>query len=163
MGSYMGSIGMWYKDGIFYELENRHINFFLKHPGILGFSEEEKQKLCESNGLPADAIYCDESDPARNMILLEVLKRGAVRIRFYRDRTVVQCGSKENCENLVELKKCLLSGWGKCFGNFVQIMDCNGWYDLVNNKGKGLQLKDFIENEISVNEYKYISYNELSA
>ena len=66
MGSYMGSIGMWYKDGIFYELENRHINFFLKHPEILGFSEEEKQKLCESNGLPADAIYCDESDPARN-------------------------------------------------------------------------------------------------
>ena len=62
MGSYMGSIGMWYKDGIFYELENRHINFFLRHPGILGFSEEEKQKLCESNGLPADAIYCDESD-----------------------------------------------------------------------------------------------------
>ena len=42
-------------------------------------------------------------------------------------------------------------------------MDCNGWYDLVNNKGVGLQLKDFIENETSVSEYKYISYNELSA
>ena len=31
MGGHFGTTGMWYKDGIFYELEDTHVNFFLNH------------------------------------------------------------------------------------------------------------------------------------
>lgn len=40
MGGHFGTTGMWYKDGVFYELEDTHVNFFLNHYEILGFSIE---------------------------------------------------------------------------------------------------------------------------
>lgn len=156
MGHCFGTTGMWYKDGTFYELEDSHINFFLKNSEILGFTEEEKQELCEKNGLEPDAVFCEELSEARNEILTEVLKRSAIRIRFYRGQTSVQCGSKDNPENFLQLKKCVADGWGKCFGSVVNVMDVYEWNEMVSDMGYGTKLQDFCGEEIkNRNEYRH--------
>ena len=60
MGSHFGTTGMWYKDGVFYELEDTHVNFFLNYYEILGFNSDEKEALCVANGLAPDATHCYE-------------------------------------------------------------------------------------------------------
>ena len=42
MGQHYGTTGMWYKDGLFYELLDTHVNFFLNNPEKLGFTQNEK-------------------------------------------------------------------------------------------------------------------------
>jgi len=50
MGSYFGTTGMWYKNGTFYELKTTHVEFFLQNPEKLGFTQEEKERLCIEHG-----------------------------------------------------------------------------------------------------------------
>ena len=38
----MSSCALWYKDGAFFDVETTHVNFFLNHPDLLGFTKEEK-------------------------------------------------------------------------------------------------------------------------
>ena len=47
----MSSCALWYKDGTFFDVETTHVNFFLNHPDLLGFAQEEKEFLCVKNGL----------------------------------------------------------------------------------------------------------------
>lgn len=162
MKHYADSTGLWYKDGVFYELEDHHINFFLAHPEILGFTQAEKQQLCIENGLKPDAVFCEEASYARNNILIDVLKRGAVRIRFYKGQTSVQCGSKDISQNLQQLKKCIAAGWEKCFGNVVTVKDTYGWNQLVTDIGYGLPVIDFCGEEIiNKPKYQYLKYKDL--
>ena len=91
----MSSCALWYKDGTFFDVETTHVNFFLNHPDLLGFTQEEKEALCVKNSLAADATFCPEPSEQRDNIVLEVLKRGAIRIRFYGGQTSVQCYDQE--------------------------------------------------------------------
>ena len=62
----MASDAMWYKDGIFYDVKTTHVNFFLNHPDLLGFSQKEKEALCVKNGLAADSTFCSEPSLKRD-------------------------------------------------------------------------------------------------
>ena len=140
----MSSTGMWYKDGTFYEVPDTHVNFFLQNPELLGFTEKEKEEMCMANGLPPDAKECEEYSQPRVDMLLEVMKRGAVRIRFYGGQTSVQCYDKDNKKSFRELKNCVLDGYGKIFGKMLTVMDTKGWGEYLNDMGWGPQIKDFI-------------------
>lgn len=157
MGNYYGTSGMWYKDGTFYELDNTHVNFFLRNPELLGFTQEEKEEMCVANGLPADAVECNDSSQQRVDILLEVLKRGAIRIRFYGGKTSVQCYDHNNKKSFRELKNCILDGYGKCFGNIITVMDCFGWGEMINDMGWGTQIKDFVASSTHKPNWNYIN------
>ena len=158
MGSYNGTTGMWYKDGVFYELDDTHINFFLNNPEKLGFTQKEKEELCVENGLSPDATYVSEKSKSRVDIILEVLKRGAIRIRFYHGQTSVQCYDKNNKKCFEELKNCIIDGYGNCFGNIITVMDTLGWGEQINDMGFGTQIKDFISQSVHKRYYSYI-YN----
>ena len=41
----MLSNALWYKDGAFHEIETTHVNFFLSHPDLLCFTQEEKEVM----------------------------------------------------------------------------------------------------------------------
>lgn len=153
---YYGTTGMWYKNGTFYELNDTHVNFFLQNPELLGFSQKEKEEMCIANGLPADATRCDEQSQERVDIVLEALKRGAVRIRFYGGKTSVQCYDRNNKHCLDELKNCVLDGYGKCFGSIVTVMDCFGWGETLNDMGWGPQIKDFLASSKHKPMYRYV-------
>ena len=144
MAGFYGTTGMWYKNGTFYELDDTHVNFFLQHPEKLGFSQEEKEEMCIANNLPPDATTCDEQSQERVDIVLEVLKRGAIRIRFYGGKTSVQCYDRNNKHCFEQLKNCVIDGYGKCFGNILTVMDTKGWGEMLNDMGWGMQIKDFI-------------------
>ena len=101
----MSSCALWYKDGAFFDVETTHVNFFLNHPDLLGFTKEEKEALCVKNGLAADATFCPEPSEQRDNLVLEVLKRGAIRIRFYGGQTSVQCYDHNDDRCYLQLKK----------------------------------------------------------
>ena len=140
----MSSCALWYKDGTFFDVETTHVNFFLNHPDLLGFTQEEKEALCVKNSLAADAIFCPEPSEQRDNIVLEVLKRGAIRIRFYGGQTSVQCYDYKDEQCFAQLKKCVTDGLGKCFGDFLTVKDTLGWGMDLNNIGWGNQIKDFL-------------------
>ena len=162
MGGHFGTTGMWYKDGVFYELEDTHVNFFLNHHEILGFNIEEKQQLCLENGLAADATQCAEDNPARTVLVTEALKRGAIRIRFYRGSTTVQCYSKDDSCSLEQLKNCIIDGSNKCFGPSLTVKDINGWRENLNSMGWGKQICDFISDSNHLQSYQYINLSPQS-
>lgn len=133
-----------YKDGAFFDVEKTHVNFFLKHPDLLGFTKKEKEVLCVKNGLAADATFCPEPSEQRDNLVLEVLKRGAIRIRFYGGQTSVQCYDHNDDRCYLQLKKCVADGLGKCFGDFLTIKDTLGWGMDLNSIGWGNQIKEFL-------------------
>lgn len=142
----MGSTAYWYKDGNFYDVGSAetHVNFFLQNPELLGFTQREKEELCVENGISPDAIECDELSQHRVDIMLEVLKRGAIRIRFYGGKTSVQCYDHDNKMNYRELQNCILDGLNEYFGKIITVMDTKGWGLDLNSYGWGMQIKDFI-------------------
>ena len=159
----MGSTAYWYKDGNFYDVGSAetHVNFFLQNPELLGFSQREKEQLCIDNGLPPDTTTCEEYGSKRVDIMLEVLKRGAIRIRFYGGKTSVQCYDRNNKMNYRELQNCVLDGIHKMFGNILTVMDTFGWGLDLNNYGWGTQIKDFIAAALKRRERRSImSRNE---
>lgn len=156
MGYHYGTTGMWYKDGIFYELQDTHVNFFLNNFDKLGFTKDEKEKMCVENDLSPDAVECTEKSQQRTDIILEVLKRGAIRIRFYGGSTSVQCYKKDNKKCFQELKNCIIDGYNKCFGNIITVMDCFGWGETINDMGWGTQIKDFVASSKHEQDYHYI-------
>lgn len=151
----MSSSAMWYKDGIFYDVPDTHINFFLQNPELLGFTQQEKKQMCIENGLPPDTTDCQEYTNPRVDILLEVMKRGAIRIRFYGGDTSVQCYSKRNKRCFQELKNCVLDGYGKVFGKMLTVMDTKGWGEYLNDMGWGPQIKDFVAASTKRPCYRY--------
>ncbi len=154
----MGSSAMWYKKGNFYEVPTTHINFFLSNPELLGFTQEEKEQLCIENGIPADATDWLDTSQERSDILLEVLKRGAIRIRFYGGKTSVQCYDHNNKMNYKELQNCVIDGYGKCFGSIITVMDTLGWGETINDMGWGMQIKDFIASSVHKAQWNYINF-----
>ena len=144
MNGHYGTSALWYKNGKFFEVKSTHVNFFLENPRKLGFSVKEKKTLCAQNGLEADTVCCPDPSPMRDAIVLEVLKRGAVRIRFYGAKTSVQCYDRGDKNCLAQLKKCVAKGMDNCFGNFLTVMDTRGWSLDLNNIGYGAQIDDFI-------------------
>ena len=158
--AYYGTTGMWYKNGTFYELDDTHVNFFLQNPEKLGFSQKEKEDICAANGLPINAQTCDEQSQERVDIILEVLKRGAIRIRFYKGQTSVQCYDKNNNYCFKELKNCIIDGLNKCFGSIITVMDTKGWGENLNSYGWGTQIADFIASSKHMQNYRYVSYKE---
>ena len=140
----MSSCALWYKDGAFFFFVKTHVNFFLKHPDLLGFTKKEKEVLCVKNGLAADATFCPEPSEQRDNLVLEVLKRGAIRIRFYGGQTSVQCYDHNDDRCYLQLKKCVADGLGKCFGDFLTIKDTLGWGMDLNSIGWGNQIKEFL-------------------
>ena len=163
MGGYLGTTGMWYKDGVFYELEDTHVNFFLNHYEILGFNIEEKHSLCITNGLSANATLCEEMSDARNAQVTEVLKRGAIRIRFYRGSTTVQCFDKNDALCFEQLQNCIIDGTGKCFGPSLTVKDTKGWGENLNSMCWGKQISDFTAGSSHKQNYQYKNlYESLS-
>ena len=156
MGGHFGTTGMWYKDGVFYELEDTHVNFFLNHYEILGFNIEEKEQLCRENGLAPDAPQCAEDNPARTVLVTEALKRGAIRIRFYRGSTTVQCYDKNDTHCYEQLQNCIIDGSNKCFGPSLTVKDINGWCEDLNSMGWGKQISDLTAGSKHQQNYKYI-------
>ena len=159
----MGSTAFWYKNGNFYDVGSAetHVNFFLQNPELLGFSQREKEQLCIDNGLPPDTTTCEEYGSKRVDIMLEVLKRGAIRIRFYGGKTSVQCYDRNNKMNYRELQNCVLDGIHKMFGDILTVMDTFGWGLDLNNYGWGTQIKDFIAAALKRRERRSImSRNE---
>lgn len=153
----MSSSAMWYKKGNFYEVPTTHINFFLSNPELLGFTQEEKQQLCIENGIPADATDWLDTTQERSDILLEVLRRGAIRIRFYGCKTSVQCYDHNNKMNYRELQNCVIDGYGKCFGSIITVMDTLGWGEMLNDMGWGMQIKDFISSSVHKPRWNYFN------
>lgn len=153
----MGSSAMWYKKGNFYEVLTTHIDFFLQNPELLGFAQEEKEQLCIENGIPADSTTWLDTTQERTDILLEVLKRGAIRIRFYGGKTSVQCYDHNNKMNYRELQNCIIDGLGKCFGSIITVMDTKGWGEMINDMGWGTQIKDFISSSVHKQNYRYFN------
>ena len=100
--------------------------------------------LWYKNGVAADATFCLEPSEQRDNIVLEVLKRGAIRIRFYGGQTSVQCYDHKDDQCFAQLKKCVAEGLGKCFGEFLTVKDTLGWGMDLNNIGWGKQIKDFL-------------------
>ena len=156
MGQHYGTTGMWYKDGIFYELLDTHVNFFLNNPEKLGFTQNEKEELCIENALPPDSRQCPEKSRQRMDLVIEVLKRGAIRIRFYGDRTTVQCYDRNDKKSFEELQKCVIDGYNNCFGNVITVMDCFGWGEMINDMGWGRQIRDFVASALHTPDYRYI-------
>ena len=159
MGGHFGTTGMWYKDGVFYELEDTHVNFFLNHYEILGFNIEEKEQLCIENGLAPDAKQCAEDNPARAVLVTEALKRGAIRIRFYRGSTTVQCYYKNDAHCYEQLQNCIIDGSNKCFGTSLTVKDVNGWGENLNSMGWGKQISEFTAGSNHKQDYQYINLN----
>ena len=153
----MSSSAMWYKKGNFYEVPTTHIDFFLQNPELLGFTQEEKEQLCIENGIPADSTTWLDTTQERTDILLEVLKRGAIRIRFYGGKTSVQCYDHNNKMNYRELQNCIIDGLGKCFGSIITVMDTLGWGEMLNDMGWGMQIKDFISSSLHKQNYRYFN------
>lgn len=152
----MSSSAMWYKKGNFYEVPTTHIDFFLQNPELLGFTQEEKEQLCIENGIPADSTTWLDTSQERSDILLEVLRRGAIRIRFYGGKTSVQCYDHNNKMNYRELQNCIIDGLGKCFGSIITVMDTFGWGEMLNDMGWGIQIKDFISSSVHKPQWNYI-------
>lgn len=138
------SSAMWYKNGNFYDVPTTHVNFFLENPELLGFSQEEKERICVENGLSPDATFCPEQSDERVDILLEVMKRGAIRIRFYGGKTSVQCYDYNYGMNRRELQNCVMDGMGSVFGDIITVMDTKGWGEMLDDMGWGTQIKEFI-------------------
>ena len=157
MGQHYGTTGMWYKDGTFYELEDTHVNFFLNNPEKLGFTQVEKEAICVERGLSPDATQCPEKSQGRVDLVLKVLKRGAIRIRFYGGSTSVQCYDRNNKKSFRELQNCIIDGNNKCFGNVITVMDCFGWGETINDMRWGTQIKDFVASSLHKPEYRYVS------
>ena len=153
----MSSNAMWYKNGNFYEVPTTHIDFFLQNPELLGFTQEDKEQLCIENGIPADSTTWLDTSQERTDILLEVLKRGAIRIRFYGGKTSVQCYDHNNKMNYRELQNCIIDGYGKCFGNILTVLDTKGWGEMLNDMGWGRQIKDFISSSVHKQNYRYFN------
>jgi len=153
----MSSSAMWYKKGNFYEVPTTHIDFFLQNPELLGFTQEEKEQLCIENGIPADATTWLDTSQERTDILLDVLKRGAIRIRFYGGKTSVQCYDHNNKMNYRELQNCIIDGLGKCFGSIITVMDTLGWGEMLNDMGWGMQIKDFISSSVHKPRWNYFN------
>ena len=153
----MSSSAMWYKNGNFYEVPTTHIDFFLQNPELLGFTQEEKEQLCIENGIPADSTTWLDTTQERTDILLEVLKRGAIRIRFYGGKTSVQCYDHNNKMNYRELQNCVIDGLGKCFGSILTVLDTKGWGEMLNDMGWGRQIKDFISSSVHKSNYRYFN------
>lgn len=152
----MSTNAMWYKNGIFYNVPTTHINFFLQNYEIFGFSQEEKEKLCMEYGLEPNATECPEPSEARQEMLLDVLKKGAIRIRFYGGRTSVQCYDHNIKSNYRELQNCVIDGLGKVFGDILTVMDTKGWGMSLNNMGWGDQIKDFVASSVHKKNYHYV-------
>lgn len=150
------SEGMWYKNGTFYNVPTTHVNFFLQNPEILGFSQEEKKQLCKQYNLFENATECLEQSEARTDILMDVLKRGAIRIRFYGGKTSIQCYDHNIKRNYRELQNCIIDGLGKCFGDILTVMDTKGWGKTLNNMGWGEQILDFVASSLHKQNYTYI-------
>lgn len=153
----MSSSAMWYKNGNFYEVPTTHIDFFLQNPELLGFTQEEKEQLCIENGIPADSTTWLDTSQERTDILLEVLKRGAIRIRFYGGKTSIQCYDHNNKMNYRELQNCIIDGLGKCFGSILTVLDTKGWGEMLNDMGWGMQIKDFISSSVHKQNYRYFN------
>lgn len=153
----MSSSAMWYKKGNFYEVPTTHIDFFLQNPELLGFTQEEKEQLCVENGIPADSTTWLDTSQERSDILLEVLRRGAIRIRFYGGKTSVQCYDHNNKMNYRELQNCIIDGLGKCFGSIITVMDTLGWGEMLNDMGWGMQIKDFISSSVHKPQWNYFN------
>jgi len=161
MNGYFGTSGMWYKSGKFYELQTTHVNFFLNKPWLLGFSQTEKQKLCVANGLAPDATQCAESSPARAGLVTQALMRGAIRIRFYRGQTSVQCYDKDDPKIFRQLLNCVIDGRDNCFGQILTVMDTKGWQQLLSdfpNAASAQSLSSFVARSKHKAVYRYVPY-----
>lgn len=127
----------------------------MKYSALI-FNIEEKEQLCRENGLAPDATLCAEDNPARAVIVTEALKRGAIRIRFYRGSTTVQCYDKNDTHCYEQLQNCIINGSNKCFGPFLTVKDINGWYEYLNSMGCGKQISDLTASSKHQQNYIYI-------
>lgn len=150
------SDAMWYIKGTFYEVPTTHINFFLDNYKLFGFTRQEKEEMCVKMGLPKNVTSCPEQSDSRTDLLIDVLKKGAIRIRFYGTETSVQTYSHKNKMNMRELKNCVIDGLGKCFGHILTVMDCFGWGMELNDMGWGDQIEDFISSSAHKPKYKCV-------
>lgn len=161
MNAYYGTTGLWYKNGTFYELQTTHVDFFLQKPRLLGFTKKEKEELCAECGLAPGATTCAEGDPAREKILAEVLKKGAIRIRSYRERTSVQCWDRNDKKCWKQLKNCVLDGWDDAFWGTIVAMDCKGWEETVSDLGFGTPVEEFLASSKRKKNYLFASWDSL--
>lgn len=127
----------------------------MKYSALI-FNIEEKEQLCRENGLAPDATLCAEDNPARAVIVTKALKRGAIRIRFYRGSTTVQCYDKNDTHCYEQLQNCIINGSNKCFGPFLTVKDINGWYEYLNSMGCGKQISDLTASSKHQQNYIYI-------
>ena len=152
---------MWYKNGTFYELQTTHLDFFLQKPRLLGFTKKEKEELCAECGLPPDAKTCPEGDDAREKILVEVMKKGAIRIRSYKSQTSVQCWDRNDKKCWKQLKNCVLDGWDDAFYGSIVAMDCQGWQETVTDMGFGTSVEEFLASSRRKKNYLFASWKSL--
>ena len=163
MNGFFGTSGMWYKSGKFYDLQTTHVNFFLNKPKLLVFSQKEKKALCAANGLGPDSTQCAESSPARAALVTQALMRGAIRIRFYRGQTSVQCYDKDDPKIFRQLLKCVIDGIDNCFGQTLTVMDTKGWQQLLSdipNAAPESSLSSFVARSTHKAVYRYVPYEE---
>lgn len=155
-----GGTGYWYYKGTFYNFPDTHVNFLVENPELLGLDKEVVNSITKGD------TKIDDFDERREELVTMALKKGAIRIRFYRDgRTSVQCYDiKKNRKDLVE---CLMDGYNKQFGQILTVLDCFGWGECLNDisarYGMGKGIKDFI-NESKINHtpnYKQVLYEDL--
>lgn len=129
--AYYGTNGYFYYNGNFYDVGKTHIDWFLENYEKLGFTKEEMDRLFAEEGRVFDTNHLAEDDIMRNKLLIEAMKHGAIRIRFYRDRTSIQCYDHTQKKSHDALVNCVIDGNGKIFGMSFTIMDTKGWGDYI--------------------------------
>ena len=152
-----GGSGMWYYDGKFFEVKTTHANFLIENYDLFGISKQELLEELKMTELPAEI---DDNSDERVGIVTLAMKKGAIRIRFYRDRTSVQCWDiKKNRKDLVN---CLIDGYKKDFGSVLTVMDCHGWGEHLSDYW-GKSIKQFMaESKVEKKQhFEQILYKEL--
>lgn len=152
-----GGTGMWYVNGKFFEVKTTHANFLIENYDLFGISKQELLDELKMTELPTEVD--DMSDERVNIVTL-AMKKGAIRIRFYRDRTSVQCWDiKKNRKDLVN---CLIDGYNKVFGPVMTVMDCQGWGEQLSDYW-GKSVKQFMAESENNKEqhFEQILYEEL--
>ena len=152
-----GGSGMWYYNGKFFAVESTHANFLLENYDIFGLTKQDLLDALGTNELPKKI---DDLSQGRVDIVILAMKKGAIRIRFYKDRTSVQCWDIN--KNRKQLVNCLIDGLNKVFGDILTVMDCKGWGEQL-SAFWGKSIKQFIaesKNNKKQN-FEQILYEEL--